>query len=77
MSVRRTKTKLFGQAVRKLRENLGISQEGLAARIEIHRTYLGGVERGERNPTLITILRIAKALEVKPSVLFASLDDHD
>lgn len=60
----------FGQAVQWLRHDLGISQEELAARAEIHRTYLGDIERGNRNPALINICRIAAALGVKPSALF-------
>ncbi len=59
----------FGRKVRQLREKQGYSQERFALEIEIHRTYIGGIERGERNPTLITIHKIAKALNVKPSEL--------
>jgi transcriptional regulator with XRE-family HTH domain len=60
----------FGQAVQGLRHDLDVSQEELAARAEIHRTYLGDIERGNRNPALINICRIAAALEIKPSELF-------
>ena len=59
----------FGRKVRKLREEQGYSQEGFASEVGIHRTYIGGIERGERNPTLTMIARIAKALNVKPSDL--------
>jgi transcriptional regulator with XRE-family HTH domain len=59
----------FGALVRHFRERIGISQETLADRAEIHRTYIGGIERGERNPTLTMIHKIAKALGVKPSRL--------
>jgi transcriptional regulator with XRE-family HTH domain len=59
----------FGAAVRDLRGRHGISQEELAARIGIHRTYLGGIERGERNPSYTNIRRIAKALDVRTSDL--------
>ena len=59
----------FGRKVRKLREAEGWSQEDFAGRIGIHRTYIGGVERGERNPTLIMIHKIAKALGVSASDL--------
>lgn len=52
------------------RERLGVSQEDLADRAGIHRTYLGGVERGERNVGLLNVLRIARALGVAPAVLF-------
>lgn len=59
----------FGQKVRYLRKAKGYSQESFADHANIHRTYMGGIERGERNPTLTTICRIAKALEVEPSEL--------
>ena len=54
----------FGAAVRRLREKQGYSQEAFAEKIRVHRTYLGGIERGERNPTLASIFRIAEALNV-------------
>jgi transcriptional regulator with XRE-family HTH domain len=53
----------FGANVRVRREQLGISQEQLAERAGVHRTYVGSVERGERNLSLLNILRIAAALE--------------
>lgn len=51
------------------RGRAGYSQEELARRAGIHRTYIGGIERGERNPTLTMIHRLAKALGVSPSQL--------
>jgi transcriptional regulator with XRE-family HTH domain len=63
--------KRFGDSVRKLREIKGLSQEELAFRAGIHRTYLGGIERGERNPCLKNIAAIAKALGVTLSDLFS------
>mgnify|MGYP001568718362 CR=1 FL=1 len=65
---------LFGKAVRNERERQGISQEELAHRSGLHRTYIGGVESGERNLGLENIVRIAKALGVTPSRLVAFLD---
>ena len=62
--------KKFGECVRALREQLGLSQEALAAEAGIHRTYMGGVERGERNICLRNIIRLAKALGVHPRELF-------
>lgn len=59
----------FGRRVRKLREERQWSQEAFADRIGIHRTYIGGIERGERNPTLTTIHKIAQALGVKAAEL--------
>lgn len=55
--------------MRLYRRRAGYSQEELASRAKIHRTYIGGVERGERNPTLVMIHRLAAALGVPPSQL--------
>ncbi len=55
--------------VRFHRGKAGYSQEELASRAGIHRTYIGGIERGERNPTLTMIHRLARALDVSPSQL--------
>lgn len=59
----------FGARVRMERERLGVSQEELADRAGVHRTYIGGVERGERNVGLLNLLRIARALGVPPATL--------
>lgn len=56
--------KIFGESVRKTRRAKGLSQDALAARANLHRTYIGAVERGERNITLINAEKIAKALDV-------------
>lgn len=61
--------KKFGSKIRKIREKKGISQEKLASLAKLHRTYIGGIERGERNPTLINVKKIADALKVKLKVL--------
>jgi transcriptional regulator with XRE-family HTH domain len=53
---------VFGQRIRDLRKARGLSQEELAHRAGIHPTYLGGIERGERNPALLNISRVAGAL---------------
>lgn len=55
--------------MRKAREALGISQEDLADRAGLHRTYVSGVERGVRNPTVTVLEKLAKALKVKSSTL--------
>jgi transcriptional regulator with XRE-family HTH domain len=57
----------LGRAIRELRHEKGISQERLAELADLHRTYVGGVERGERNVSFANILRLAEALEVPPS----------
>lgn len=64
----------FGANVRAERERLGMSQEDLADRAGLHRTYLGGVERGERNLGLLNVVRIAKALGLPASTLLADID---
>jgi transcriptional regulator with XRE-family HTH domain len=61
----------LGRAIRDLRADLNISQEELAGRSGMHRTYLGGIERGERNPSYTNILRIAAALDVPASELLS------
>ena len=60
---------IFASNVRKLRLDLGISQEELAERAGVHRTYVGMLERSEKNVTIYNIERIAKALEVEPWML--------
>lgn len=62
--------KSFAQKVRTLREAKGISQEKLAERADLHRTYIGMVERLERNPSLVCIHKIANGLGVHVSELF-------
>ena len=57
--------------MRELRKARGLSQEELAHRVGIHSTYLGGVERGERDPALVNIGRIAKGLRVPLAELFS------
>ena len=61
--------KSFGMKVRIMREQKGFSQEGLALVCGLDRTYVGGVERGERNISLINIHKIATALGVSPKEL--------
>jgi transcriptional regulator with XRE-family HTH domain len=64
---------VFGKVVRSLREQRGYSQEELAERAGIHRNYVGGVERGERNVALENIVKLAGALSVRTRDLFESL----
>lgn len=55
--------------MRRLREEAGLSQEKLALEAELDRTYVSGVERGVRNPTVTVVARIAKALKTEPDRL--------
>jgi transcriptional regulator with XRE-family HTH domain len=66
--------KRFGSEVRRRRIELGLSQEDLACLCELHRTYIGSVERGERNISLVNILSISRALKTTPSNIFASVE---
>ncbi len=59
----------FGEKMQKTRKTQGISQEELASMLSMHRTYIGMIERGERNPTIRTLYKISKALKVKSSDL--------
>lgn len=63
--------KKLGSKVQRLRHEQGLSQEELADRAGLHRTYVSGVERGVRNPTLTVIERLARALGVTVAVLVA------
>lgn len=59
----------FGRRVSSLRRENGLSQEALAERADLHRNYVGGIERGERNVGLRNIVKLAKALGVTTSEL--------
>lgn len=67
---------LVGRNIRKYRKKMGLSQEELAEKSGLHRTYIGGIERGERNITLDSLQVIADALSVEP-VLLIIKDDSD
>jgi transcriptional regulator with XRE-family HTH domain len=64
----------FGERVRELRTRAGYSQESLAEASDLHRTYVGDIERGERNVSLVNIAAIARALEVSVSELVRGVD---
>jgi transcriptional regulator with XRE-family HTH domain len=65
----------FGAAVRDLRERRELSQENLGFEAELDRTYVSGIERGVRNPTLTTIWKLAEALGVTPSRLLKAAEE--
>jgi transcriptional regulator with XRE-family HTH domain len=60
----------FGRALRQQRQKLGVSQEAFADICQLDRTYIGGIERGERNVALVNIEKIAKALKIPIAQLF-------
>ena len=60
----------FGKALRARRKKLGVSQEEFADMCELDRTYIGGIERGERNVSLANIEKIARALRITLTQLF-------
>jgi transcriptional regulator with XRE-family HTH domain len=61
---------LLGKRIRKIRESRGYSQESFAAEVEIDRSYMGGIERGERNIASLNLIKIAKILKVEVGELF-------
>ncbi len=65
--------KHFGEKLRALRVAAGLSQEGLAELSGLHRNYIGGMERGERNPTITSLRKISIALGISLSKLFNKL----
>jgi transcriptional regulator with XRE-family HTH domain len=65
--------KLFGASVRKYRKALQWSQEELAEASGLHWTYIGGIERGERNVSLQNIVKVARALKLSVSTLLKTL----
>ncbi len=65
--------KKVGERVRQLRKEAGLSQEELADIAGLHRTYIGAIERGERNISLINIVQLARALRVKPAELLEGI----
>jgi len=67
-------TEVLGRVVRARREALGISQETYAERASLSRTYVGGVERGQRNPTTLGLYHIATGLGISTNALMAEVN---
>jgi transcriptional regulator with XRE-family HTH domain len=73
MTIRSPAHAAFGQRIRAIRNRRGVSQESLALQCGLDRTYISGIERGTRNPSLTNILKLAAALDVRPAELFAGI----
>ena len=71
MPARSAQHAAFGEVLREKRKAVGLSQEGLANVTGLDRTYVSGIERGERNPSLTNILKLAAAVQTPPAELFA------
>jgi transcriptional regulator with XRE-family HTH domain len=67
---------VVGRNVKRYRELNGVSQEELAFQSDLHRTYVSGVERGIRNPTVAIVARLAVALGVNPAKLLEYQEDQ-
>ena len=65
------KARALGDAIRAGRQALSLSQEDFAERCDLHRTYIGAMERGEYNPTLGNLIKVSRALNLTPSQLLA------
>lgn len=63
----------LGRNVRTARKRAGLTQEGLAERSELHPTYIGGIERGERNIGVLNLIGLARALNVDPDEFFVGI----
>ena len=67
---------IVGKVIQRFREEKGLSQEVLSGFADIGRTHLSAIERGTRKPTMDTFYKIGEALEVRPSVLLAAIEDE-
>ncbi len=75
-NARSAKYRAFGRAVREARARRGLSQETLGFAAGLHRNYVGAVERGEINPTLRVVFKLAHGLVMLPSELLALAEQH-
>ena len=73
MKERREALSALGDRLKNRRTHLGLSQEQMADRCGVHRTYYSAIERGERNVTVLVLLTIARGVEVDPGELLAGL----
>lgn len=67
---------IVGQVIQRKREQKKLSQEVISGLAGIGRTHLSAIERGERKPTLETFFKIAEALNIRPSVLLAEIEEE-
>jgi transcriptional regulator with XRE-family HTH domain len=65
---------VFGLTLRDLREERGLTQEHLSFKAGLHRTYVGLMERGLKSPTIVTVVRLANALDMKPSAMLRKME---
>lgn len=65
----------LGEVIRKKRSKLGYSQESFAHEVGVHRTYMGSIERGEKNLTIRNLLRVSEALGTLPSKLLKEAEN--
>lgn len=68
--------KRFGEAIRDLRKARGVSQEKLGFLSNLDRTYIGGIERGERNISLTKIVKLAAVFGIQPSEIFKKIEEQ-
>ena len=68
---------MLGDELRKARESAGLTQEELAFKARVHRTYISMLERDKKSPTLEVMFRLCRALEVSPSNLIARIEARD
>lgn len=76
MDSKDTISKRFGLFVAKLRNERGMTQEELAFKSGLHRTYIGMIERGERNITLVNVMRLADAFGIRMSEMFSEYEQY-
>ncbi|HYK74856.1 MAG TPA: helix-turn-helix transcriptional regulator [Pseudoneobacillus sp.] len=69
------KTIYIGEVLRKLRKERNFSQEEFAFRADLNRKFISGLETGEQQPTYISIYKMAKALEIRPSELIKAIEE--